>query len=160
MAFKVFLTYSLDPSDEGLAWRLQTLAAAYGIEMSVPRRDQLPVRATALRSTAFREIDRSDCVLAIITGRADQFVEAELKHAQERRKPIVPIVRSDLAGSPLLSQFQPVFIFSPGEYPGKLETEVVEFLKQQQLSKEKTQAIGALVAVGVGLLFLYSLSEK
>lgn len=160
MPFKVFLTHSLDPSEEGLAWRLQTLAAAYGIQMYVPRRNHPPNRKTDLAASAVKEIDRSDCVLAIITGHADETVEAELKHARDRQKPIIPIVRSDLADNPLLTQFRPVFIFSPGDYPGKLETEVMEFLKRQQLSKEKQQAIGALVAVGVGLLFLYSLSEK
>ncbi len=56
--------------------------------------------------------------------------------------------------------FPCVFTFSPADNLGKLETEVVEFLKLQQLSKEKQQAMGALVAVGVGLLLLFSLSEK
>jgi hypothetical protein len=37
MAFRVFLSYSLDPAEMALAWRLQTLAAAYGIEMYVPQ---------------------------------------------------------------------------------------------------------------------------
>jgi hypothetical protein len=31
------LSYSLDPTEMALAWRLQTLAAAHGIEMYVPR---------------------------------------------------------------------------------------------------------------------------
>ena len=37
MAFRVFLSYSLDPAEMALAWRLQTLAAAHGIEMYVPQ---------------------------------------------------------------------------------------------------------------------------
>ena len=37
MAFRVFLSYSLDPTEMALAWRLQTLAAAHGIEMYVPQ---------------------------------------------------------------------------------------------------------------------------
>ncbi len=160
MAFKVFLTYSLDPSEEGLAWRLQTLAAAYGIEMYVPRRSQSPTRMATLRSEAMKEIDRSDCVLAIITGRPDSAVEEELRHARERQKPIISIVSSDVARNPLIAQFRPLFVLSPGDYPGKIENELVDFLKQQKLSKDKQQAIGALVAVGVGLLLLYSLSEK
>jgi nucleoside 2-deoxyribosyltransferase len=160
MAFKVFLSYSLDPSEEALAWRLQTLAAAHGVEMYVPRRGDSPSQQKAFATEASNAINHSDCVLAIITGIADQAVEAELRHARDRQVPIIPIVRSDLANNPLIAQFRPVFKFSPSDYPGNLETEVVEFLKQQKLSKEKQQAIGALVAVGVGLLFLYSLSEK
>ncbi len=53
-----------------------------------------------------------------------------------------------------------MFSFSPWGDPGKLESDVVEFLKQQRLGREKTQAIGALVALGLGLLLLFSLSEK
>jgi nucleoside 2-deoxyribosyltransferase len=160
MPFKVFLSYSLDPSEETLAWRLQTLAAAHGVEMYVPRRGSSPSRQKAFASEAMNAIDRSDCVLAIITGKTDRAVEGELRHALAQRKPVVPIVRSDLADHPLLAQFPRVFTFSPGDNPGELETQVVEFLKQQQLSKDKQQAMGGLVAVGVGLLLLYSLSEK
>jgi nucleoside 2-deoxyribosyltransferase len=160
MAFKVFLSYSLDPSEEALAWRLQTLAAAYGVEMYVPLRDGLPSRQMALANAAMKAIDGSDCVLAIITGKADQAVEAELRHALAKKKPVVPIVRSDLVGHPLLAQFPRLFTFSLVDNPGKLETDVVEFLRQQQLSKEKQQAMGALVSVGLGLMLLFSLSEK
>jgi nucleoside 2-deoxyribosyltransferase len=160
MAFKVFLSYSLDPTEEALAWRLQTLAAAHGVEMYVPRHGNSPSRQKALASESMNAIDRSDCVLAIITGKTDQAIEGELRYALTQHKPVVPIVRLDLAGTALLAQFPKVFTFSPGDNPGELETGVVEFLKRQKLSKDKQQAMGALVAVGVGLLLLYSLSEK
>jgi hypothetical protein len=38
MAFKVFLSYSIDPEEQAIVWRLQTLAAAHGIEVFVPQR--------------------------------------------------------------------------------------------------------------------------
>ena len=160
MAFKVFLTYSLDPSEAALAWRLQTLAAAYGVEMYVPRRGGSASQQKAFANEAIKEIDRSDCVLAIITGKTEQAVEIELSHALARKKPVVPIVRSDLAGQPLLAQFPSLFTFSPTDDPGSLESQVFEFLRQQQLTKEMQQAMGALVAIGLGLLLLYSVSEK
>ena len=160
MGFKVFLSYSLDPSEEALAWRLQTLAAAHGVEMYVPRRSGSLPQQKAFANEALNAIDRSDCVLAIITGKTDKAIEGELKHALAQKKPVVPIVRSDLTSQPLLAQFPRSFAFSPADDPGKVETEVVEFLRQQQLSKEKQQAMGALVAVGLGLLLLYSFSEK
>ena len=105
-------------------------------------------------------MDRSDCVLAVINTKADAGVRKELKYALAKKMIVIPIVRSDLAGHPLLAQFPRVFIFSPYDNPGKLETEIVEFLKEQQLSKEKKQAMGALVALGLGLLLLFSLAEK
>lgn len=160
MSFKVFLSYSLDPNEEALAWRLQTLAAAHGVEMYVPRRSGSPSQQKSFANEAMKAINRSDCVLAIITGKTEQAVEGELKYALAQKKTVVPIVRSDFVGHPLLAQFPRLFTFSPADNPGKLETEVVEFLRQQQLSKEKQQAMGALVAVGLGLLLLYSLSEN
>jgi hypothetical protein len=159
MAFRVFLTYSLDPSEQALAWRLQTLAAAYGIEMYVPQRGttlpSLP-GAVSIQSA----IDRSDCVLAIITNKADASVQRELKYALQKHKLVIPIVQSEFATHPLLAQFPRVFTFSSSDNAGTLASQVVEFLKAQNASKEQQQAIGALVAVGAGLLLLYALSEK
>jgi hypothetical protein len=161
MAFEVFLSHSLDPAEQALAWRLQTLAAAHGIEMYVPRRG-LPFLAGEKTAAGDVEnaIDRSDCILAIITARANGSVQKELKHALAKRKLVIPIVHSDVANNALFAQFPRVFTFSPWDNPGKVEAEVVEFLQEQHLSKEKRQAAGVLVAAGLALLLLFSLSEK
>ena len=160
MAFRVFLSYSLDPAEQALAWRLQTLAAAYGVEMYVPDRVS-PAASQAVPPIAIRNaIDKSDCVLAIITAKANLNVQKELKYALDKERLVIPIVHSEVVDNPLLAPFPHVFVFSPWESPGKVEGEVLEFLKQQHQSKEKRQAIGAIVAVGVGLLLLSSLSEK
>jgi hypothetical protein len=154
MAFRVFLSYSLDPAEMALAWRLQTLAAAYGIEMYVPQHgisSPVPVQ---------QAIDRADCVLAIITTAASQMVQNELGYALDNRKLVIPIVRTDLAGHPLLVRFPRVFTFSPWDNPGAVETQIVEFLKEQKLTKDKQQTIGALAAVGLGLLVLFSLNKE
>ncbi len=160
MAFRVFLSYSLDPSEQALAWRLQTLAAAHGIEMYVPQYGVTSL-SRAARPTIQNAIDRSDCVLAIITAKANSNVQNELRYALAKQKLVIPIVHSEFAKHPLLAKFHPVFIFSEGDNPGKVESEIVEFLKkQEQLSKEKQQALGALAALGLGLLVLFALSEK
>jgi hypothetical protein len=160
MAFRVFLSYSLDPTEQALAWRLQTLAAAHGIEMYVPQRaSSIPSQAAppvAIRNA----IDKSDCILAIITAKANLSVQKELKYAFDSGRLVIPIVHSEVVDNRLLAPFPRVFVFWPWDNPGKVEGEVLEFLKQQHQSKEKRQAIGALVAVGVGLLLLSSLSEK
>lgn len=159
MAFRVFLTYSLDPSEQALAWRLQTLAAAHGIEMYVPQRGAGRPRLAEEVSVS-AAIDRSDCVLAIITARVDARMQRELQYALQKQKLVIPIVQSDFARHPLLAKFPRVFTFSASDGPGVLESRVVDFLKDQNISKEKQQAIGALAALGIGLLLLYSLSEK
>ena len=157
MAFRVYLSHSLDPAESALAWRLQTLATAHGIEMYVPNYGVAPAPGTVSIQKA---IDRADCVLAIITTSASPNVQNELYYALEKRKLVIPIVRSDVPGHPLLAQFPRVFNFSPGENPGGIETQILEFLKEQQIAKDKQQAIGALAAVGLGLLVLFSLSNK
>ena len=158
MAFRVFLSYSLDPAEMALAWRLQTLAAAHGIEMYVPQHGAgISAPGTA---TVQQAIDRADCVLAIITTAASQMVQQELRYALEHRKLVIPIVRTDLAGHPLLAQFPRVFMFSPWDNPGTVETQIVEFLKEQQLTKDKQQTIGALAALGLGLIVLFSLNKE
>ena len=140
MAFKVFLSHSLEPAEQALAWRLQTLAAAHGIEMYVPRRGvPFPPGEKSVQGSVQNAIDRSDCVLAIITTEANASVQKELKYAHAKRKLVIPIVHSGLATSPLVAQFPRVFTFSPEDNPGKVEAEVVEFLQQQHLSKENVK---------------------
>jgi hypothetical protein len=156
MAFRVFLSYSLDSGEMALAWRLQTLAAAHGIEMYVPQQETGKAGAVSVQQA----IDRADCVLAIITIAANQTVQNELSYALERRKLVIPIVRTDLADPTFLGRFPRVFTFSPWENPGTVESEIVEFVKEQQLTKDKQQTIGALAALGLGLLVLFSLNKE
>jgi hypothetical protein len=157
MAFRVYLSHSLDPAESALAWRLQTLATTHGIEMSVPNHGAAPVPGAVSIESA---IDRADCVLAIITTAASASVQNELRYAFEKRKLVIPIVRTDLQGHPLLAQFPRVFSFSPWDNPGNVETQILDFLRERQVTKDKQQAIGALVAVALGLLILFSLSHQ
>jgi hypothetical protein len=159
-AFRVFLPYSLAPAKQALAWRLQTLAAAYGVEMYVPERASSGASQAGPPVAIRNAIDRSDCVLAIITAKANLNVQKELKSALDMGRLVIPIVHSEVVHNPLLAPFPHVFVFSAWDSPGKVEGEVLEFLKQQHQSKESLKAIGALGAVGVGLLLLSSLSEK
>jgi TIR domain len=158
MPFRVFLSYSLDPAEMALAWRLQTLAAAHGIEMYVPHHGT--AKTASVAATVQQAIDGADCVLAIITTAATQMVQNELDYALKHQKLVIPIVRTDLAGHPVLSRFPRLFTFSPWDNPGTVETQIVEFLKEQQLTKEKQQTIGALAALGLGLLVLFSLDKE
>jgi hypothetical protein len=158
MAFRVFLSYSLDPAEMALAWRLQTLAAAHGIEMYVPQHGASIAGPGAV--TVQQAIERADCVLAIITTAASRMVQDELLYALEHRKLVIPIVRTDLAGHPFLARFPQVFMFSPWDNPGVVETQIVEFLKEHQLTKDKQRTIGALAALGLGLIVLFSLNKE
>ena len=167
MAFKVFLSYSTDPEEHAIVWRLQTLATAQGIHVFVPQRSGpgLPPSRTGVTDPILSEqtrnaIDQSDCVLAIITNSTGRAVESELSYAQGKGKLIIPLVEESCRNGAFLKTFSPVFIFSRLDgNPGRVETEVFDFLKKQEKNKEILQAVGALVTVGMGLLLLTSLSK-
>lgn len=166
MSFKVFLSYSTDPEEHAIVWRLQTLAASHGIQMFVPQRQGAKVppgrrNVPVLSDDVRLAIDNSDCVLAIITSRTSPAVERELNYALGQRKLIIPIVEQGVHDHSFLSKFNRVFTFSRlnGD-PGRLESEILDFLRQQKLNKENRQALGALVAIGMGLLLLSGLAKE
>jgi nucleoside 2-deoxyribosyltransferase len=165
MPFKVFLSYSTDPEESAIVWRLQTLAASHGIQMFVPQRAgtrtpsarrNVPALADEVRAA----IHNSDCILAIITSRTGPAVEKELNYALGLGKVIIPIVEQGVHEPSFLKRFPRVFTFSRlnGD-PGRLESEVLQFLREQKLNKENRQAVGALVAIGAGLLLLSALAK-
>ncbi|HME37243.1 MAG TPA: toll/interleukin-1 receptor domain-containing protein [Candidatus Sulfotelmatobacter sp.] len=156
MAFKVFLICGTDPSEQVAAWRLQTLATSYGMHVSVPNRNG-PMNGGIIDQVR-RGIDQSDCVLAIITGKVGPAVATELNYALARGKPIVPFVLEGIVLPQALGKL-PVFRFSPFN-TAEVETKVMQFLKQQELSKKNTQAIAALVLAGLGIFLLAALAEK
>jgi len=157
MSFNVFLTHSMDPEEQSLVWRLQTLATAQGINVYVPTRSGAQV---SVRNEVRMAIDRADCVLAIVTARAGAGVQNELNYALSSRKLIIPIVQVGVGDRNYFNRFPRVFSFSPSEPPGKLESEVVDFLRNQKLNKDGQQALGAVVAIGIGMLLLYALSRE
>ncbi len=165
MALKVFLSYSTDPDENAVAWRLQTLAATHGIQLFVPQRPgsaSPSPRKNALISDQVRSaIDHSDCVLAIITSSTGPAVEKELSYALGKGKVIIPIVEQGVGNHSFLSKLHPVFRFSRSDdNPGKVEAQVLEFLKHQKIAKESRQALGAIVAIGMGLLLLSGLAKE
>ena len=167
MAFKVFLSYSTDPEEQAIVWRLQTLATSQGIHVFVPQRAEHGSASTRRSPTGpgisgqiRREIDESDCVLAVITSKTGPAVEKELSYAQGKEKLIIPLVEEGVHHGTFLKTFKPVFRFSRlNGNPGMVEKEVFEFLKTQKKAKEVVQAVGALVTVGMGLLLLAALSK-
>lgn len=164
MAFKVFLSYSTDPEEHAIVWRLQTLAATHGIQLFVPSRPGLMTPANRKNTPLLTDrvaIGQSDCVLAIITSATGPAVEKELNYALSQEKLIVPIVEQHCAQQPFLKKLRPIFLFSRlDENAGAVETQVLEFLKQQKLAKENRQALGAIIAIGMGLLLLSGLAKE
>jgi hypothetical protein len=161
MPFKVFLSYGTEQDEQVTAWRLQTLATTHGITVFVPQRGEPDStrRAHVPLEQVRRQINQSNCVLAIVIGRMEPVVEGELNYALSKRKLIVPIVQKGTVQPDFVRKFPRVFEFSPWN-TGEVETQVVDFLKSQKLKEENQQAVGALVAIGLGLLLLLALAEK
>jgi hypothetical protein len=162
MALNVFLSYSTSVEEQVIVWRLQTLAVAHGINLYVPPRDgfkTLANRNPILSRKVQQAIDQCDCVLAIITSRTSRIVERELNYALGKDKLIIPIVDASIANSRLLQRFNPVFKFNPNAPTSDVESKVIAFLKDHQVSQENRRALGALVAIGLGMLALSTLAE-
>jgi hypothetical protein len=155
MAFKVFLSYGSDAGEQVAAWRLQTLATSYGMHVSVPNRNG---GGKAVAAQVRRAIDQSDCVLAMITGNIGPALAGELNYARSKGKVIVPVVRHGITVPPALKALR-LFEFS-SRNTGEVEADVIKFLHEQRMGKEKQQTIGALVAIGLGLFLLAALSHR
>jgi len=164
MDFKVFLSYSAAPDEQALVWRLQTLATAEEIEMYVPPRAAFrsasaknpPIPPSLIR----KQIDSCDCVLAILASGLNAQVQQELSYALGKNKLIVPIVAEGTPHASFFDKFPVVFRFSAQSNVGEIETQVVNFLKQQVRDKAQRQALGALVGIGLGLLLLSAASKN
>jgi nucleoside 2-deoxyribosyltransferase len=117
MAFRVFLSYRTDADAQVTALRLQTLATAYGTNVTVPQRYDVhfpSAQRNKLEEHVHRAIDRSDCVLAIITGTPGRAMQDELNYALSKRKVIVPVLQKGIAKPSFRTKFR-VFEFSPLE---------------------------------------------
>jgi len=155
MAFKVFLVSGTDPNEQLAAWRLQTLATAYGMHVTVPNRNGL---LTGIADQVRRAIDQSDCVLAIITDSVRPAVAHELNYALSKGKLIVPFVKEGVVIPSALGKL-PIFYFSPWN-SAQAEAQVIEFLKMQKVSKENLQSMAAFILAGLGVFLWAAHSEK
>ena len=168
---RVFLSYSLGPGAQALAWRLQTLAAAHGIRVDVPRRKTYQISQAEYDGAHKQDLGkmaRADCVLLIVAADNQQArlaIRDEVNQALGRKKLIIPIVKEGLehrhaARGVLEEASVPTFILSLKDGPGSVEGEIAQYLKSGGLAEAKQRAVQALVAIALGLVSLTSLAEK
>jgi hypothetical protein len=77
LAYSIFLSSSVDPEEQALVWRIQTLAAAQGIRVFVPARDRVAdfVRSPAPLSEEVRKasgIQRITCGTKSVLGQLEK----------------------------------------------------------------------------------------
>lgn len=150
MAYTCFVSYNEnDPAERTVAYRLQALALASGIQLLLPKREGLIITAETRQ-----RIDAADSVLTFLGSRLSPPVREELAYAQARRKLIIPVRRADAPIGGL--ENLPWIEFNPiRDTPGSVEGRVVEILRKVKKEKEDQQAV-LLVVLGVGLLALLS----
>ncbi len=155
MAYNVFISYSAY-ADQVLALRLQTLAAVYGFQAYVPPA-QTRQSEKLLRNDVHQQIAAADLFLAVVTQQPSTAAIAEVEHARGLKRLIIPIV-GPVVDRQFLQSFPQAFYIDPSN-PGKVETEIVNFLQKSHTDKENRNLFLALTAVAVGLLLLSTNSK-
>lgn len=156
--YRVFISYNTASDDMVVVWRLQTLAAASGLQLDVPN----PIQRSNW-VTIMQMIDNSDAVISFITKRATKQVKNEIEYALSRGKRVIPIVEQGISINsiqPLLQQSgTPVFILNP-QSPRRMESELAQFLQKEKVGKDARNAIFALAGTFVSLYLLQELTKS
>lgn len=140
-----------------IVWRLQTLAAASGLQLDVPNNKQ---RANSLLTAQM--IEEADAVIILLTKSAleSEFVTSEINFAVSKNKTVIPIFVKGIVSKTIRALVgAPVFVFDPQE-PWKMESELSKFLTKKVKDKETRNAILALAGTFAGLFLLSKLSES
>ena len=154
--YRVFLSYN-SPDEMAVIWRLQTLAAASGLQLDVPSTQQ-----RYDWQTISRMIDSADSVIVFLTDKATPQVRQELSYALTKNIPVIPIVESGAVTAGvttiLKNKHVPVFTLEPGN-PWRMENELATYLKQEKVGKDSSNAILALAGTFIGLFLLDKLAD-
>lgn len=155
--YRVFLSYN-SPEEMTVVWRLQTLAAASGLQLDV-----LNDRQRTNGGKVTQTIDNADSVIAFLTREPTPQVKRELSYALKKKKPVIPIVEAgtttDQINSLLSHSGIPVFQMDRHR-PGQMENQLARYLEKQKYDKDTKNALLALAGTFVGLFLLDKLAES
>ena len=156
--YRVFLSYNTSRDEMVVVWRLQTLAAASGLHLEVLNPEQ-----RSDWSTVTKRIDEADSVIAFLTKQATNQVENELRYALNRGKPVIPIVERGVSTkliSVLLRQSGIRVFELDTDNPGRMESMLADYLRNEKLSRKTRNAILALAGTIAGLFLLQELTQN
>lgn len=151
---KVFISYST-ALDQIIAFRLQTMAAVYGMTVYVPPATTRHQATSALIPEVQKELTESKVVLGVITQIPVPGAVSEMNFALASGKLLIPIVSSTVPPESY-AHFLPHFVVNPAD-PSQAEGQIVQFLLAQKQQAEKgsgngTGALLALATLAVALL--------
>ena len=159
---KVFISYST-ALDQIIAFRLQTMAAVYGMTVYVPPATSRHQATAALMPEVQRELTESNVVLGVITQIPAPGAVNEMNFALASGKLLIPIV-SWTVPPEYYARFPQHFVVNPAD-PSQAEGQIVQFLLAQKEQTEKgtgkgTVALLALATLAVALLLFGSDSDS
>jgi hypothetical protein len=158
---KVFISYST-ALDQIIAFRLQTMAAVYGMTVYVPPATTRQQTTSALTPEVQKELAESDVVLGVITQAPAPGAVSEMNTALTSGKLLIPIV-SWTVPPEYYARFEPYFVVDPSD-PSHAEGQIVKYLLEQKQQAENgagngTGALLALSTLAVALLLFASESK-
>ena len=158
---KVFISYST-ALDQIIAFRLQTMAAVYGMTVYVPPATTRHQASAALIPEVQRELADSNVVLAVITQIPVPGAVSEMNFALASGKLLIPIVSSTVPPEYYV-RFPQHFVVNPAD-PSQTEGQIVQFLLARKEQNEQgtangTGALLALATLAVALLLFGAVSE-
>jgi len=172
MTFKVFISSSM--KDMRIVEELKETLERYGIEPILPTDiiiekvmerhlfgdgiERRETRTMPWIANIQQQIHKSDCILVIVGmgGRRSEFVDLEIGMATALNKLVVPIVEEGAKIPRTLVDRQ--FILIDRNQPKLSYERAAQYLNRLKIEKERRNAIGGLLLLGLGLLLLNALS--
>ena len=166
MTFKVFISSSLE--DIHLVNELKETLERYGILPILPMEmaelkqyieGARPYRPSKedLTPMIMQQIQTSDCVLVIVGrgGKRSEFVDFETGVATAQNKLIIPIVEEGAEIPKTLANKE--YILIDRNQPRLSYERAAQYLNKLKIEKERRNAIGGLLLLGLGFLLLAAL---
>ena len=156
MTFRVFISASME--DIHIVNELIEIFKRHGIDIVLPQETMLTEPITVTDMTK-KQIRTSDCVLAIM-GRGGSWsadVAFEIGMAAALGKLVIPIVEEGTEIPASLRQTECIIV---DKNQPKLSYErAARYLDKLKIEKERRNAVGGLVLLGLGLLLLDALAS-
>lgn len=158
MAYKVFISHST--RDQGLVISLANLLSKFGVEVFVAEWYLTP--GERLDRKVFEQIEKSDCVVALLTrnGIRSNWVQQEIGYALRRPEMVlIPLVEKGIDQKALAAVQNKDYIEYDPYQPQQALIKASSYVKSLKLGKEEQTKI-LLIAGGILAFLLLLFGEE
>jgi nucleoside 2-deoxyribosyltransferase len=154
--FTVFISHST--KEPIIVWMFGHLLQLSGINVFVS--EWIPEPGKPLPEKIQRQIDASDCVLALLTreGGRSPSVNQEVGYAIGKKKPIIPVVEEGVEVGVLLHGLE--YVPFDRSKPDSAVNSAADYIRKLKLQKEQNNIVVALIGLFFFFLLLGELSRK